>query len=395
VNQAGDTVSYSFLVTNTGNVTLNNVTVGETAFSGTGTVSAISCPVTTLAPGASTTCTATYQVTQADMDAGSITNTAVAHGTAPGSTTPVDSAPSSATVTANQKATVSLVKTATPTTVHKAGDSVSYSFLVTNTGNITLTNIGITETAFSGTGTVSAITCPVTTLAPGASTVCAATYQVTQADVDAGTVTNTATAHGTPPGSTTPVVSAPSSATVTIPPTPALALKKTADRTSAAKAGETVTYSFKVTNTGNVTVKDITVSEDSFNGSGTISMTSCPAGAAALAPGTSVTCTASYRVSQADVDAGAPLVNTATAHGKGPDGRDVVSNPSTATLTTPGTVPGTPVTPGVNPPGARVETGGVVVTPPQEPLWWPWALTLAGALATGGALLSVRRRTQR
>lgn len=40
-------------------------------------LSAITCPVTTLQPSTGETCTATYTVTQADIDAGSITNTAV------------------------------------------------------------------------------------------------------------------------------------------------------------------------------------------------------------------------------------------------------------------------------------------------------------------------------
>jgi uncharacterized repeat protein (TIGR01451 family) len=386
VSKAGDTVSYSFAVTNTGNVTLDNVGVTETAFSGTGTMSAISCPVTTLAPGASTTCTATYAVTQADVDAGTVTNTATAQGTPPGSSTPVVSAPSDAVVTIPPGPAIALLKTATPTVVTKAGDTVSYSFAVTNTGNTTLSNISVGETAFSGTGTMSAISCPVTTLAPGASLTCTATYAVTQADVDAGTVTNTATAQGTPPGSTVPVISAPSSAAVTIPATPALTLKKTADRASVAKTGETVTYSFKVTNTGNVTVKDITVREDAFNGSGKISTATCPAPAASLAPGASVTCTATYQVTTADLDSGIPLVNTATATGTAPTGAAVVSNQSTATVTT-------PKAPVAHPPGSTVHTGGYRLedrpAPTGQP-WWAFALAAATltalALATGSAL---------
>jgi hypothetical protein len=92
-------VTYSFLVTNTGTLTLTSVNVVETAFSGTGTAPVPSCPTTTLAPGASTTCTATYTVRQADLDAGDpIRNTAVAHGTDP-TGHDVPSSPDDATVT--------------------------------------------------------------------------------------------------------------------------------------------------------------------------------------------------------------------------------------------------------------------------------------------------------
>ena len=77
--RAGTPVTYSYKVTNTGNVTLNPVTVTDPMAG----LSAISCPSTTLAPRASETCTATYTTTQADVDAGSITNTGTATGTPP------------------------------------------------------------------------------------------------------------------------------------------------------------------------------------------------------------------------------------------------------------------------------------------------------------------------
>ncbi len=67
---AGSTLPYTFVVTNTGNVTLTSVAVSDPK------VGTVSCPVTSLAPGAHTDCTATYTLTQADVDAGHVANTA-------------------------------------------------------------------------------------------------------------------------------------------------------------------------------------------------------------------------------------------------------------------------------------------------------------------------------
>src|SRR5258705_9012966 len=44
-----------------------------------------------------------------------------------------------------------------------------------------------------------ALSCPATSLAPGAQEVCTGTYAITQGDIDAGKVDNTATGTGTPP----------------------------------------------------------------------------------------------------------------------------------------------------------------------------------------------------
>ena len=92
----------------------------------------VTCPAGGLAPGASMTCTATYTITQADLDGGSVTNTAKA------SANGTDSNTDDETVTAVQTPALSLVKTATPTTYDAVGDVIGYSYLVKNTGNVTL-----------------------------------------------------------------------------------------------------------------------------------------------------------------------------------------------------------------------------------------------------------------
>lgn len=319
----GQEVTYSFTVTNTGNVALTDVEVDDTGFTGTGELSPIVCPAgaANLAPTVSVTCTATYVVTQADVDAGSITNSATATGTPPEGTPPV-SPPSEVTIPSVDPApALTIVKSSDVQTIGEAGETITYSFLVTNTGNVTLNDVAVTETDFSGTGELSAITCPAgaASLAPGSDITCTATYVVTQADVDAGEITNTASVTGTPPNPLTPPPVTPSNEVVVdVPPAPALEIDKTATPETITAAGETITYSFVVTNTGNVTLNDVAVTETDFSGTGELSAIACPAGAASLAPGASVTCTATYVVTQADVDAGS-ITNAATGTGTPPN----------------------------------------------------------------------------
>ncbi|MFD8596695.1 hypothetical protein ACFV1L_17000 [Kitasatospora sp. NPDC059646] len=85
---AGDLVTYAVDVHNTGNVPLTALAIDDSGFSGTGTLGPLSCAPTapggTLAPGASTHCTATYTVTAADLAAGgALRNTVTASGVLP------------------------------------------------------------------------------------------------------------------------------------------------------------------------------------------------------------------------------------------------------------------------------------------------------------------------
>lgn len=77
------------------------------------------------------------------------------------------------------------------------GRSFGYTLTATNTGNVTLTGVSITDPML---GTLDC-TQPVT-LAPGESLVCTGTYTVTEADLDTGQIDNTATTTGTAPDDT-------------------------------------------------------------------------------------------------------------------------------------------------------------------------------------------------
>jgi uncharacterized repeat protein (TIGR01451 family) len=401
VTAAGQVVTYSFHVINTGNQTLTNVAINETQFSGTGTAPVVTCPATTLAPQDTTDCSGTYTVTQADIDAGSISNTATVSGTPPTGLV-ITSAPSSATVTAIALPGLALNKSAQPTTVDSVGDVVAYTFTVTNTGNVTLSGVGIDEQLFSGTGTLSAIDCPSGALAPSDIVNCTASYAVTQADLDAGSVSNTATASGTPPTGTA-VSSTSSTATITVSTKPALTLVKTADATTITRAGQKITYRFLMTNTGNLTLADVTVNEGEFSGSGHLSEVSCPA--TTLAPGAHEACTATYTVTTEDLTADT-LSNTAAAsasYGSGDGSATVRYGLSTArvTIIPPATTPppsggsnsGGSNRRGSNSGGANGGSGGGTANTGADVL----ALVgiAAALLLTGGIVLAATPRGRR
>ena len=329
VTAAGDTITYTFHVTNTGNVPIDSIAIQEGTFSGTGSLTAITCNATTLAPAASTDCTATYQATQADIDAGQITNDATATGDDPAGD-PITSPTADATVTATAAPALTLTKTVSPTSGTTPGDTITYSFLIENTGNTTITNPTAAEVTFTGTGTAPVIDCPPgVILAPGDSTICTAPYTLTQADVDAGQINNTATATGTDPTGGT-VTSNDSDVTLPIPSTPALTLTKSANPTAIVNAGDTITYTFDVTNSGNVTATAIGITETAFSGTGTLSPITC--NATTLAPAATTQCTATYQATAADIAAGI-IDNTAEATGTDPGNNTITSPPSTATVT--------------------------------------------------------------
>jgi len=276
-----------------------------------------------------------YKVTQADVNAGSITNTATASGADGG--TSVTSDPSTAVVNVTQSPNLLLEKTADVTSAAAAGTAVNYTFTVTNTGNVTLTDVKVTEGDFTGSDSLSAVSCPTTSLDPGTDMACTATYSVSLKDMNnGGDLVNKAEASGVAPNDG-PTVTSDSSATVTVNQLPSLSLTKTADVSSVSAAGTTVTYTFTVTDTGNVTVTGVKIAElAGFTGSGTVSDTDCSQITNdSLDPGASGTCTATYVVTQPDMDAGADIVNTATASGTAgtaPNDQTVTSDPSSATV---------------------------------------------------------------
>ena len=317
-----DVITYTFTAENAGNVTLTDVSITDPL---PGLSDLVCAPVQplTLAPTEVLECTATYEVTQADLDSGAVFNTATATGTPP--TGPRLTPPDTVGVPVEQTPALTLDKVADVTSVSMVGDEIIYTFTATNTGNVTLTDADITDplpglSALSCQSPVgTSVTTPVT-LGPGGVLECTATYAVTQADLDAGAVSNTATATGTPP--TGPPLTPTDTVTVPGTQSPGLTLEKVADKTTVSRVAETITYTFTATNTGNVTLTDADIT-DPLPGLSALSCQS-PVGTSVttpvtLPPGAVLECTATYAVTQADLDAGA-VNNTATATGTPPTG---------------------------------------------------------------------------
>ncbi len=308
-DSVGDIITYTYNVTNTGNVNITGpLTVTDNV---TGTAQIL---VSTLEPGQNGTGTSTYTINQNDIDSGFVSNAASATGTFNG--TNVTSNTDTETVIANQSPALLTVKIASPTTYSSVGENITYTYNVNNTGNVRISApINITDNK-TGTFTISN-----SGLAPGQNVTGTANYTITQADLDNGSVTNEAFATGTFNG--TEVNSTNVTATVTAIQSPALITVKIASPTSYSAVGQKITYNYTVTNSGNVFISGpITVTD---NITGVIQLSN-----SGLSPGQNVTGTANYTITQADLDNGS-VTNSAYATGTF-NGTEVNSTNVTATV---------------------------------------------------------------
>jgi uncharacterized repeat protein (TIGR01451 family) len=205
LTDGGDTITYSYVVDNTGNVSLSGVTLTDpgVSFNG-GAASALSTGPTLVSGDTDSdnildvnevwTYSATYVLTQANVDAAAgvtdgVSNTVSATANNPQGT-PVAPTPGGSTLTAETtipaSPSLTIDKTADTAGPLTVGQVVNYTYLVTNTGNVTISGVDVNETAFNGTGSPAPnpTTTGSTTLAPGGTVTFIASYTVTQADID-------------------------------------------------------------------------------------------------------------------------------------------------------------------------------------------------------------------
>lgn len=228
--RAGDTATFTIKVTNTGDTGLSGLRVTD--------AKAPSCALTgALAPGESRTTTCTAKAPIADG-----VNTATAAAT--------DDFGKEVTATADAPAptiapAVEVTKTADPPVIH-AGDAVTFSVAVKNTGDSPLAPVKVTD------DTTTSCSRTFDGLAAGATQTYTCTANPSTTTTSHVTATGTDLA-GQP-------VTATASATVTVI-TPALTLTKDASP-GIVRAGDPITFTITVTNAGDTPLTEVAVTDD-------------------------------------------------------------------------------------------------------------------------------------
>jgi len=304
---AGDVISYNISVQNTGNQMLTGVTVADSFISDLTRVEDDATEDNELDVGETWHYTASHIVTQAEIDAGApIVNTATADSDQTGEDT------DDASVTVAQSPGLNIVKDASVAggTADAAGEVITYAISVENTGNQTLTGVTVADSFISDLTRVEDDATADNELDVGETWHYTASHVVTQAEIDAGApIVNTATADSNQTGEDT------DDASVTVTQSPDIALDKAIEiitegngNTTADTAGDVLNYTVTVFNRGNVTLTDVTITDN---------LTGLLIQNVTLAPGESKTYLTSYTLTQQDLDTNGGgdgyIENTATA----------------------------------------------------------------------------------
>ncbi len=331
----GNTVQFQIAVTNNGPDSVPNPTLTDLLPSGlTYTTSNPSqgsyvpgtglWTIGLLANGSTATLTISATVNSGQQGATIINNTTAANGGNIDSTSTGDDLTETVVVT-NPAHTISKTQSSGPNPVTAAGQTVGYTITVVNSGDVALTSVVVSDALTLDGSPRSLATGPTRTsgdsngnniLDLGETWVYQATYTSTQSDIDgSGIYSDVATV-----SSTQTSVATSNAVTTNITRNATIIVDKSATPPGPVAANDTITYYYLVTNTGNVTMSGITIS-DSHNGHGTLPTPtaetlitdSAPIGDSIdvtgnnmlwsnLAPGDSVRFSATYIVTQDDVD---------------------------------------------------------------------------------------------
>jgi hypothetical protein len=278
----GDDAVFTYDITNTGNLTIDNISLIDDV------LGPITCPATSLAADASMTCTATAAAT-----AGPYTNTGTVTGQPMGADGTPHGDPLEEDDPANYFGTdpgMSIVKYVNGEDANaplgapvSVGDPVTFDYVITNTGNLDIYDVALTDDILGP------VECPATVLEVGETMTCTIVdVAVGGPYVNIGTVTGQPQApdgsgdYGDPLEESDPANYFGSE--------PSIEVEKYVNGVDAdgtlglnVTEGDEITFTYVVTNTGNVALHDIAVLDD------ILGPVTCPA--TSLEPGEAMTCT--------------------------------------------------------------------------------------------------------
>jgi uncharacterized repeat protein (TIGR01451 family) len=260
----GQLLTFSGSVSNTGNVTLTNIVVVNNQPAANTQVFTLA----SLAPGTMANFTASYIAPANCSVADTLTATAASDCGAP----VISSVSATCPILTTPQITVTTVRPPNPVS---PGGLLTYSGTVSNAGNITLTNVAVLNNLSGTTPVFKAATLP-----PGAGASFTGSY-LAPADCSS-TSTSTATGQSICGVAVTNAVST----TCPILTTPLLAVTQKCPVTPTI-AGDLLTYSGTVSNTGNITLTNVVVLNDQTGATPVFT-------AATLAPGAGASFTGSY-----------------------------------------------------------------------------------------------------
>jgi len=263
-----------------------------------------------------------------------------------GTTSPNTSIKLQATPTLILVSTIELtVQADTSVPFTTVGQVINFSLTIKNKGAtglpgpVTITGATVTCPGINTIGNLDAL------LDVNETLICTGAYAITQADLDRGSVTNVTTAN------VNGILSNQVTTTVATVPNKALTLTKTANPLTYDRIGQTITYTYTIKNSGSTILgpAQFTVSDTGLG-----APFNCGDANTTLAPNLTMTCFATYVITQADLNAASVITNaTASGGGAGPSqpvsatvAKTVVAQitPTTSSNLTPGsTVPHTVV----------------------------------------------------
>ena len=207
--QVGETITYFFTVINTGDQPLTNVDIESELLGG------FVCTIPALAIGdRNMSCSASYSITQIDIDNGTVINIATATGQDTNGDDVTDETsddPDDPTNTDNnadgepddptidplliapslELEVAAVFNDENGDEIAQPAETISYSYTITNIGNVTLTDVEIED---------SIVSCAITTLAPGeTNSSCSSSYAITPLEITNGSVSYVARVNGVNP----------------------------------------------------------------------------------------------------------------------------------------------------------------------------------------------------